>query len=53
MLIRSSFNFAAHLAAGMAFGLLAMVAMSRLVDRRGDTARNDPPKSHEPLPRTE
>ncbi len=33
MLIRTSFNLAAHLAAGMAFGALATFAASRLMKR--------------------
>ncbi len=33
MLVRSSLNFAAHLAAGLAFGALAAIVIARVSDR--------------------
>jgi hypothetical protein len=33
MVIRCSLNFAAHLAAGLAFGALAVIVISRVSDR--------------------
>jgi hypothetical protein len=39
MLIRSSLNFAAHLAAGLAFGAVAVIAGSGIIQQSPRSAR--------------
>ena len=54
MLIRASLNYAAHMAAGLAFGALAVIALSHLTSQspRHAHARTGSPTSrvapHEP-----
>lgn len=51
MLIRSSLNFAAHLAAGLAFGALAVLVISRVNDRSlGRSQTQNTPPGREPRP---
>lgn len=54
MLIRSSLNFAAHLAAGVAFGALAAIALGRVGDQALDRLRpRTAPPAREPRPEQE
>jgi hypothetical protein len=54
MLVRSCLNFAAHLAAGVAFGALAVIVMSRVSHQaRGRLRTRTAHAAGEPQPETE